>query len=158
MERDPIYVVVANEPRWHHQLGEPDRVDPEIPVPVEIDPLPPKQLHRVVRVGVSRHVEVSEIEFPNIHILGAQIRQIAIVVREREADLNQIQTIDVGLEHEVVRVGFPVTECRVVGVGSDNDARKLGVHWNQRVIVDDGPDQFELGVEVIGPDRPGQDA
>ena len=70
VEGDPLDEVVAHEPRRHHQLGEPDRLNAELAVPLEVDPLAPQQLDRVVRVGVTRHVEVVEVELPYVKLVG----------------------------------------------------------------------------------------
>ena len=81
VKRDPRDRVVADQTRRHHQLREPGRLDAALAVPLEIDPLSPQQLDRVVRVGVTRHVEVPEIELPYVQILRSQIRQVSVTVR-----------------------------------------------------------------------------
>lgn len=49
-------------------------------------------------MGITRNVKVFEIELPDVATFGAEIRQLTISIREREADLNEIQEINVGLQ------------------------------------------------------------
>lgn len=106
VERDPRHAVVADEPWRHHQLPEPLRVDAGLPIPIEVDALAAEELHRVVRVGVTRHVEIAEIELPDEGGFGgSEAGEVAVGVGEGEADLDEVEAIDVGLEDGVVGGG-----------------------------------------------------
>lgn len=57
-------------------------------------------------MSVTRDVEISEVEFPNEGVGVAEDGKVSCVVRKGEADLNQVEAIHVGFEHDVVRGGL----------------------------------------------------
>lgn len=156
VERDPTHRVIANESRRHHQLREPDRVDPILSVPLEVDPLPSQQLDRVRRVLVTRHVEVAEVEFPDEPVITSEVGKVPVGVGEGQTHLDEVQNVDVLLQNPVMigRQKLAVVRLGRVHGRPDNQTRKLGVHGNIRVAVDHVPDQLEFGFQIIRPDLP----
>ena len=80
---------------------------------------------------VTRDVEVLEIEFPDEVFGGSEVREVAVIVGESEADLDDREAVNVGLEDSVVCGRSP--EVGVGGGGggigaADDDTRELGVH------------------------------
>ena len=69
-------------------------------------------------VSVTRDVEISEVEFPDEGVGVAEDGKVSCVVRKGEADLNQVEAIHVGFEHDVVRGGL-----RVDGIVVENGTR-----------------------------------
>lgn len=49
-------------------------------------------------------VEVAEVEFPYVGVAGAEVRKVPVGVGEGEAELDEIEGIDVGLHDSVVVV------------------------------------------------------
>lgn len=86
-------------------------------------------------MGITRHVEVAEVELPDEGGLGgSEAREVAVGVGEGEADLDEVEAVDVGLEDGVVRGGSTVAEFVVgSGVGADHDTGEFGVHGDARV-------------------------
>lgn len=72
-------------------------------------------------------------------------------IGEGEADLDEVEEVDVGLEDGVV--GGGVAEAEGFGGGADDDAGELGVHGDEGVPVDEEADQVEFGLDVVRPDR-----
>lgn len=64
-------------------------------------------------------------------------------IGEGEADLDEVEEIDVGLEDGVVGGGVTTD-----GVRTDDDARKLCVHGDEGVLVDEETDQVEFRFDV----------
>lgn len=94
-------------------------------------------------MGVARHIEVLEVEFPNVAVVCAEIGEVTMGIGEGEADLDEVEEIDVGLEDGVVG-GRVTTE----GGGTDDDARKFCVHGDEGELVDEETDQVEFRFDV----------
>ena len=156
VERDPTHRVIANESRRHHKLREPGRVDTLLPVPLEVDPLPSQQIDGVGSVGITRHVEVAEVELPDEPVFTSEVGKVPVGVGEGQTHLDEVQNVDVGLQNPVV-IGRP--ELAVVWLSrvhsrTENQPRKLRVHGNVGVGVDDLPDELEFGFQISRPDLP----
>ena len=132
--------VVADQTGRHHQFCEPERVNPKVTILLKINALATQQLDRVVGVSVTRDVEISEVEFPDEGVGGAEGGKVSGVVGKGKADLNQVEAVDVGFEYGVVRDGLAVAEGGVAGVGTHDDTGELGVHRDERERIDDGSD------------------
>ena len=91
-------------------------------------------------MGVTRDVEIFEVEFPDEGVGGAEGGKVSGVVGKGKADLNQVEAVDVGFEYGVVRDGLAVAEGGVAGVGTHDDTGELGVHRDERERIDDGSD------------------
>lgn len=109
VKRDPAHRLVADEPGRHHQLGEPGRVNPFFPVPLEVDPLSHQQRDRVRSVRVTRHVEVLEVELPDEPVAGSEVGKVTGGVGESKTDLDEVQNVDVRLQNAVVIGGLERT-------------------------------------------------
>lgn len=153
VERHPTDWVIAHQPRRHHQLGEPGGVHTLLPVPLKVDPLCPEQLDRVRSVGVTRDVEIGEIELPDEPILRSQIGEASVGVGEGETDLDEVQGINVGFQDLVMIGGSAVVETGV-GSGTKDETGEFGVHGNKRVVVDDLPYELKLRFQIMRPDLP----
>jgi len=79
-------------------------------------------------MGVTRHVEVSEVELPDEGVGGAECGKVPHLIGESETDLDQVEAVDVGFKHGVVRGGLAVAEGGVGGVGAHDDAGEFRVH------------------------------
>lgn len=85
-------------------------------------------------MGVTRRVEVGEVELPDAAPASASsCGEVAGGVGEGDAELDEVEGVDVGLEQPVVV--FRVAESVIAGRTVDN-AGKLGVHGDVRVVVD----------------------
>ncbi|KAH1222368.1 hypothetical protein GmHk_12G035545 [Glycine max] len=157
VKRHPTHRVVADESRGHHEFGEQVGVDALRRVAAEVDSLAAEEIDGVRRVGVTLHVEVTEVEFPDEAVGGSEVGEISVGIRESETDLDQVKCINVGLEKAVVDGRWEVGFCGVYSVGTENDAGEFGVHGNERVIIDDLTNQLEFGFEVGCPDLADQD-
>ena len=113
MKRHPAHGIVADESRRHHEFSEARGLYAVGGVTREIDSLTAEEIDGVQRVGVTRNVEVTEVEFPDGAVSG-EIGKVAGGVGESEADLDEVESVDVGLEEAVV-VGVAV--AIVVDVG-----------------------------------------
>lgn len=91
-------------------------------------------------MGVTRYVEVSEVELPDKGVGGAECGKVSHLIGESKTDLDQVEAVDVGFKHGVVRGWLAVAEGGVAGVGAHDDAGELGVHRDEREGVDDGSD------------------
>lgn len=56
-------------------------------------------------MGVAGHIKISEIEFPDVQIASAQVGKVALVITKSKADLDQVQTINVGFKDSIVSGG-----------------------------------------------------
>ena len=52
-------------------------------------------------MGVTSDVEVLEVELPDEGVVGAEFGEVAVVVGEGEADLDQMQAVHVGFQYGV---------------------------------------------------------
>lgn len=155
VEGDPAHRFVADQPRRHHERGEPRRVNALGAVAVEVDALAAEELDGVGSVGITRHVEVVEVELPDeARGVGAEVGEVAAGVGERESNLDEAERVDVGLENLVVigRPQLPSVRPGGVQLGAEYQAGKLGVHGDVREVVDDVLDELELGFQIVGPD------
>lgn len=95
---------------------------------LEVNTLTSEQLYGVGGVSVARDVEITEIEFPDETVGRAQMRKIAMGVGESEADLDEIQSVDVGLKNVVMmRRAALISVGRIVRRAED-ETREFGVH------------------------------
>lgn len=134
MERHPADGVVADQTGAHHELSEAGGVDAGGAVPVEVDAVVAEEVDGVGSVGVTRDVEVGEIKLPDAAVaVGVRVGELAVGVGEGEAELNEVESVDVGLEEGVV-VGWGEGAAGV-GVGLEDDAGELGVHGNEGIAV-----------------------
>jgi len=153
VESHPANGVVAHESRRHHQLREARGVHAVGGVALEVDPLAAEERDGIRRVGVTRHVEVVEIKLPDEAVLGVA-GEVSGRVGECEADLDEVERVDVGLEEAVV-VGR-AARAVVVGLGGvhmwpENHPRKLSVHGDERVAIDEFADELELRFYIVSP-------
>jgi hypothetical protein len=147
---NPMHVLVQHNPRRHEQLPEPLRVNPPLLVALEIDPALLQQLNRVVRVHVLPEVKLPEIELPHTRLPRPAPRQRAILIRERQPQLYQLQHVHICPKRLVVIL-------RAVLERPDrphHHARKLCVHSHIRILVHNVAYQLELILQVIGPYLP----
>ncbi|KAF7823204.1 5'-3' exoribonuclease 3-like [Senna tora] len=152
VKRHPAHRVVTHESRRHHQLGEPERVHPVVGVPPEVDPLLPEQRDGVGRVGVTLHVEIPEIELPDESVTRSEVGEVAVGVGEGETELDDVQGVDVGLEEAVVIGGADLAVAARGGLRRTvDDAGKFRVHGDERVGINQIPDEVEFGIEIGGP-------
>lgn len=91
-------------------------------------------------MGVTRDVEVSEVELPDEAVGGAECGKVSHLIGESKTDLDQVEAVDVGFKHSVVRGWFSVAKRGVTGVGAHNHTGELGVHRYKRERVYDGSD------------------
>ena len=127
MERDPTHGVVAHEPRRHHQLREARGIHAVGGVTREIDALTTEKIDGVGSVGVTRHVEVTEVEFPDGAVSG-EVGEVAGGVGEGEADLDEVESVNVGLEEAVVVGG---TVAVVEGFGGEKKSTSEMIEFFQ---------------------------
>ncbi|KAH1240445.1 hypothetical protein GmHk_07G018303 [Glycine max] len=93
----PANDIVADQTGQHHQFCESKRVDPKVVILLEIDALAMQQLNIVMGVGVTCDVEISEVEFPDEGVGGAEGGKISRIVGKGEADLDQVEAITLAL-------------------------------------------------------------
>lgn len=84
-----------------------------------------------------------EVELPG----GVAGRRLAILVHERQAQLDDAQQIDVAAQHLVLVVSRRPELANRLG----DDARELGVHGHIVVLVNDLPDGAELLLDIVLP-------
>lgn len=102
---------------------------------------------------IAGDVELTEIELPNDAAVGAaKVREVPGGVGERDPHLNQLERIHIGFEGLVVVEGVGV-----MVVVAENDAGELCVHRDERETLDEGADEREFVLDVLGPDRADQD-
>jgi len=149
VERDPLDVVVEHDPGRHHQLGEASGVDPLGSEAVEVDPAEAEHVDGVGAVGVGALVEAPEVELPDAAPAPrAERRELAGLVGEGEAKLDELEHVDVAREAGVVDVAL----AGELAARLHHEARELRVHADVRVLVDDAADHRELLLQVPRPD------
>jgi len=152
---DPADGVVADQTGRHHELGEPAGIYALVTVAVEIDALATEEVDGVGGVGVTGDVEVGEVELPDEAVMGTEIGEVTKGVGKGEADLDEVEGVDVGFEEEVVIGGSEAAHGGVqLRRGTKDEAGEFGVHGDEREVVDEVPDELELGFQVVGPDFP----
>lgn len=107
----------------------------------EIDATRSKKVDRILGVYVMIEVE-GEIKLPGGTVIGG----FAISVGEGNAELNDFEKVDVTAQSLVLKVG---------GSGADrtnHDARKLCVHGDMIIVVDEVGDPVDLLFQIGGPD------
>ncbi|URD99341.1 hypothetical protein MUK42_32230 [Musa troglodytarum] len=155
VEGHPADGITQDHAGRHQELREPVGIHPVLPIPREIDVRLPEEVDGVGVADVTVNVELPEVELPHDGAAaGGGGREVAFGVGEGEAELDEVEEVDVGAEDVVVAVGDGLE----VAEGADGDARKLGVHGYEREVVDDLADHGELGFEVVGPDVADLDA
>jgi len=90
-------------------------------------------------VGITLHVEIAEVEFPDEAVAGPDVREVSVCVGKRETHLDKVEDIDVGFEEAIVLGGFKGAAggfCRSHHLGQVDNAGELRIHGNKRVIVD----------------------
>jgi hypothetical protein len=148
VEGHPAHVGVEDDAGGHEQLSEATGVGSVRSVAGEVDPAAAEQIDGVGGGDVGPGVESAEVELPDAGSAGrAEGWEPAMLVREGEPKLDELEHVDVGLERGVVELGGGL-------VGPEraaNDAGELRVHSNVGVVVDDLADHGELGLEVVRP-------
>lgn len=147
VKRDPADGVVTEKTGWHEQVGEPGRVDAVLGVPLEVDPLAFQEVDGIGSVGVTRQVEIPEVELPNEGVGGTESGEVAVGVGEGEADLDKVQNVDVWLEETVVVGG---ASARWIGgrARAEDDAGKLRIHGNERESMVELSDEAEFVFQI----------
>lgn len=151
VEGDPLHVGVEHDARRHEQLGEADRVGPLSGEPIEVDAAGAEHLDGVGVGRVGPGVEPAEVELPDAAPAPRPPpREVAALVGEGEAELDELEHVDVGLEVGVVELvgGTEVAD------GAAHDARELRVHGDVRVPVDLVADRRDLRLQVPRPYLP----
>lgn len=148
MKSDPVDRLIQHNPRRHQQLSEAKRIDPFLVVLVEINAALRQEIDGITGAEVVFDIELTEIELPDAAPAGAAAGEVTEGIGEGEAELDQFEHVDVGLEGGVVviRARFERPQSPA------DDAGELGVHGDEGVIVDDLAHQGELGLEVVAPD------
>jgi len=111
-------------------------------------------------VGVTLHVEIAEVKFPDETVAGPEVGQVTVCIGKRETHLDKVEDINVGFEEGVVLGGFKVAAggfCRNHHLGEVNNSGEFSIHGNKRVIVDYAAKDLKLRFKVGGPDRTDQD-
>jgi hypothetical protein len=143
-EGDPRDGRVADEARRGEQRGEGARGDAPGAVGGEVEAAGGEQADRVRRVAVHARVEAAEVDLEGERGRGARGR------RQGQADLDEVQRVDVGLEQGVAlrrgERGVVDGRGRVV-----DDARELRVHGHVGEPLDGGADELEFAVHVVRP-------
>lgn len=147
VECDPMNGVIKHDPGRHEELTKPLGVDPFLAVPLEVDAALPEELDGVGSEDVALQVELAEIELPDAAAAAAAGREVAALVGESEAELDELEHVDVGLESGVVEVGAAAEGAE----GAADDAGELGVHGDVGEVIHHLADQGELCLEIIGP-------
>jgi len=151
VEGDPVYGIVEHDAGGHEELCEPSRIDAALGVAAEVDAAATEQLDGVGGEDVARVVELAEVELPDAAAAAStEGRQLAARPGEGEAELDEVQHVNVGLEGGVVVVGGGAEGAD----GPADDARELRVHRDERELVDDVADQRELLLQVVRPHLP----
>jgi len=151
VEGNPVYRIVEHDAGGHEELREPARIDAALGISAEVDAAATEQLDGVGCEDVARVVELAEVELPDAAAAAsAEGRQLAARAGEGEAELDEVEHVDVGLEGGVV-----VVRRRAEGAdGAADNARELRVHRDERELVDDVTNQGELLLEVVRPHLP----
>ena len=139
VERHPVNILIQHNPRRHQKLRESPRIDAVSFILIEIDPGLAEQLDGVVCEDVGGEVELAEVELPDavLAVVGTAGREVSSLVGEREAELDHLEQVDVRSQGLVVvlGVGFESSDR------SADDPGELGVHRDEREVVDDVANQ-----------------
>lgn len=142
MKSDVGDVVVADESGGHHELSETGSFDSVHTSLLEIDALVTQEIDRTGSVLVAGDVEVGEVKLPDVVVIwGAEVGEVSMRVGESDADLDELEGVDVGLESFVV-----IGRAAVAEILAEDNAGKLGVHGDIRVTVDGVADQRKFGL------------
>ncbi|URE02866.1 hypothetical protein MUK42_07226, partial [Musa troglodytarum] len=144
VEGDPVDGVIKHDTRRHEELAEAVGVDPLVVVLLEVDAALAEELDGVGREDVQLHVEFAEVELPYAAAVGAAGGQVAELVGEGEAELDQLEHVDVGLEGGIVKVGAGPEASQ----GSAHDAGELRVHGDVGEVIHDLADQGKLRLQI----------
>lgn len=148
MESYPVDGVVENGAGGDEELREQLRVHTFLLVFLEVHPGFLEEFYGMGGEGVAADVELPEVELPDDGAAGVGGGgEAARSVEEGEAELEEVEAVDVGADVLVVGVGELLEGPGVV----DDDAGELGVHGDEREVVDDVSDHVDLRFEVSGP-------
>lgn len=96
------------------------------------------------------HIEIAEIEFPDIAAISAEIGEVTFGIGECESDLDYIESINIGFEESVQFCGS--LSVRGFAFDSEDDSRELGVHGDEWELIYEFRDEFELRFKCGLPD------
>lgn len=140
--------IVKDDAGRHEQLREPPGVDTVLPVLLEVDARLPEEVDGVRDEDVAVNVELPEIELPDYRAAGGRRGgEVPGGVGEGEAELQEVEEVDVGAEGVVVGVSGLLEVPEV----ADDNAGELGVHGDVGEVVNDVADHSELRLKVSGP-------
>eukprot|EP00308_Calcidiscus_leptoporus_P025129 CAMPEP_0119376206 /NCGR_PEP_ID=MMETSP1334-20130426/39513_1 /TAXON_ID=127549 /ORGANISM="Calcidiscus leptoporus, Strain RCC1130" /LENGTH=341 /DNA_ID=CAMNT_0007394727 /DNA_START=40 /DNA_END=1065 /DNA_ORIENTATION=+ len=142
VESDPAHLIAQHDARAHQELREVRRLDPPFLVPTEVDARARKEIDRVLRVDVVVEGEL-EVELVRAHIW----RELAVLIAQREAELDDLQEIDVATDRLVVKVRGRLE----VANRPRNHTGELGVHRDVWVVDDHVAYDREFTLHVIRP-------
>jgi hypothetical protein len=149
VKSDPLDIVVEHDARRHHQHGEAGGVGALGRETLEVDSTAAEQVDGVTVARVAERVEATEVELPDAGPAPrAARRELAFLVGEDEAELDELEHVDVALEDGVVALILVAEWAHRL----QYDAGELRVHGDAGVPVDDLPDQLELVLQVRRPD------
>lgn len=140
MERDPLDVAVEDKARADQELAKVRNVDARLKVALEVDARGLQQVDRVLGIHVVLQRE-GKVELPGMCAGG----RVAVLVDERDAQLDYLEQVDVAAQRLKVVVG----RVEEGADGARNDAGELCVHGDERVLCNQRADDAELALEVV---------
>ncbi|WCJ41883.1 hypothetical protein M5689_022722 [Euphorbia peplus] len=143
MESDPADGFITDESGGHHELSEEGGVNAVFLISEEVNPLLGQEGDGIRGISVFREVKVLEVELPDEAVGGAEVGEVTVGVGEGEADLDEVEGVNVAFEDVVVVARTGVADMG--GGWAEDDAGELSVHGDVREVVDEVADEVEFG-------------
>jgi hypothetical protein len=162
VKSDPLDIVVEHDARRHHQHGEAGGVGALGRETLEVDSTAAEQVDGVTVARVAERVEATEVELPDAGPAPrAARRELAFLVGEDEAELDELEHVDVALEDGVValilvaewahRLQYDAGELRVHGnAGYLSTTSRITLNSSSRFAAQTSRISTSVGVSVAG--------